>query len=112
MLVFLAEHMDANHLSAIFASLSSKELQVCYMIGEVVVATLTVPAGLSLIYTTEIHSGSKTLNPLDLKRFSRSGPDRLLFLIVHAVPDKGFDLRQEDLVTNIIHAYKAIHNLN
>ena len=112
MLVFLAEHMDANHLSAIFASLSSKELQVCYMIGEVVVATLTVPAGLSLIYTTEIHSGSKTLNPLDLKRFSRSGPDRLLFCIIHEVPDDGYDLTQEDLVTNIIHAYKAIHNLN
>ena len=112
MLVFLAEHMDANRLSALFASLSSKESQVCYTIGKVVVATLTVPAGLSLIYTTEIHSGSKTLNPLDLKRFSRSGPDRLLFCIIHEVPDDGYDLTQEDLVTNIIHAYKAIHNLN
>ena len=61
MLVFLAEHMDANRLSALFASLSSKESQVYYTIGKVVVATLTVPAGLSLIYTTEIHSGSKTL---------------------------------------------------
>ena len=46
MLVFLAEHIDANRLSALFASLSSKESQVCYMIviGKVVVATL--PAGL------------------------------------------------------------------
>ena len=40
MLVFLGDHMDANRLSAIFASLSAKELQVCYMIDKVVVATL------------------------------------------------------------------------
>ena len=78
------------------------------------VATLTVPAGLSLIYTTEIHSGSKTLNPFGLKHFSRCGPnraDRLLFRIVHEVPDGGFDLTQKDLVAKIILAYKAIHNL-
>ena len=83
MLLFLTEHMDANRLSALFASLSSEESQVCYMIDGVVVATLTVPAGLSLIYTTAIHSGSKTLNPFGLKHFSRCGPnraDRLLFL--------------------------------
>ena len=112
MLVFLAEHMDANRLSALFASLSSKESQVCYTIGKVVVATLTVPAGLSLIYTTEIHSGSKTLITLGLKHFSRSGSDRLLFRIVHEVPNDGFDLTQEDLVTNIIHTYKVIHKLD
>ena len=112
MLVFLAEHMNDNRLSAIFASLSAKELQVCYMIDKVVVATLTVPAGLSLIYTTEIHSGSKTLNPFSLKHFSRSGPDRLLFCIVHDVPDDGFDLTQKDLVAKIIKAYQAIHRIN
>ena len=111
MLVFLAEHIDANRLSALFASLSSEESQVCYMIDGVVVATLTVPAGLSLIYTTEIHSGSKTLNPFGLKHFSRCGRDRLLFRIVHEVPDGGFDLTQKDLVAKIILAYKAIHNL-
>ena len=111
-LLFLTEHMDANRLSALFASLSSEESQVCYTIDEVVVATLTVPAGLSIIYTTEIHSGSKTLNPFGLKHFSRSGSDRLLFRIVHEVPDGGFDLTQKDLVAKIILAYKAIHNLN
>ena len=104
--------MDANRLSAIFASLSSEESHVCYMIGNVVVATLTVPAGLSLIYTTEIHSGSKTLNPFGLKHFSRSGADHLLFRIVHEVPDDGFDLTQKDLVAKIIDAYKVIHELN
>ena len=75
MLVFLGDHMDANRLSALFASLSLKESQVCYTIDEVVVATLTVPAGLSVIYTIEIHSGSKTLNPFGLKHYSKSGPD-------------------------------------
>ena len=104
--------MDANRLSALFASLSSEESQVCYMIDGVVVATLTVPAGLSLIYTTKIHSGSKTLNPFGLKHFSRCGLDRLLFRIVHEVPDGGFDLTQKDLAAKIIKAYKAIHNLN
>ena len=112
MLVFLGDHMDANRLSALFASLSSEESQVCYMIDEVVVATLTVPAGLSIIYTTEIHSGSKTLNPFGLKHFSKSGRDRLLFRIVHEVPDGGFDLTQKYLVAKIIKAYKAIHKLN
>ena len=112
MLVILGDHMDANRLSALFASLSSEESQVCYMIDEVVVATLTVPAGLSVIYTTEIHSGSKKLNPFGLKHFSRCGRDRLLFCIVHEVPDGGFDLTQKDLVAKIILAYKAIHNLN
>ena len=103
----------ANRLSALSASLSSEESQVlCYMIDGVVVAKLTVPAGLSVIYTTEIHSGSKTLNPFGLKHFSRCGPDRLLFRIVHEVPDGGFDLTQKDLVAKIILAYKAIHNLN
>ena len=76
MLVFLGDHMDANCLSALSASLSSEESQVlCYMIDGVVVATLTVPAGLSLIYTTKIHSGSKTLNLFGLKHFSRCGLD-------------------------------------
>ena len=75
LLLFLGDHNDANRLSALFASLSLKESQVCYMIDEVVVATLTVPAGLSVIYTIEIHSGSKTLNPFGLKHYSKSGPD-------------------------------------
>jgi hypothetical protein len=52
-LVFLSDHVDANRLSALFVSLSSEQSGVACVKGNVVVATLTVPAGFSLVHTAD-----------------------------------------------------------
>jgi hypothetical protein len=75
-----------------FFSFSAKVSYVYYMINNKVVAKLRIPAGFSIVVTTEIHSGLKTLNPHKLKHCSESSDDRLLFRIVHQVAPEGINM--------------------
>jgi hypothetical protein len=73
---FLGDPWDAHALSATFFSLSLKDSFVNYRIKCKVVARLRIPAGFSIVVTTEIHSGLISLNPHNLKHCSESADDR------------------------------------
>jgi hypothetical protein len=91
---FLADHWDTHALSTTFFSLSSKDSSVNYKIKgkKGVVARLRIPAGFSIVATSEIHSGLISLNPHRLKHCSESADDQLLFRIVHQVHAKGLNM--------------------
>jgi hypothetical protein len=79
-----------------------------------VVARLRIPAGFSIVVTTEIHSGLISLNPYKLKHYSESSHDQLLFRIVHhEVPRDGIDMSHrtsEDWLKFATNAVKQIFN--
>jgi hypothetical protein len=114
--VFLSQHMDSHALPTVFLSWSEEDSYVHYsgrMDGDagkyVDVGRLCIPRGLSLIYTTEIHTGSKNLNPYKLMHHSSSATDRLLFRIVHRT--KGahfFNLSQENVAEKLIESMEMI----
>ena len=83
---FLGDHWDTHALPTTFFSLSSQDSFVYYKKDKEVVAQLLIPARFSIVVTTEIHSGLKSLNPHKLKHCSESSDDRLLFRIVHELP--------------------------
>lgn len=60
-----------------------------------VVAKLRIPAGLSVIVTTEIHSGLVAFNPQGLVHFSQSVEDRVLLRIVHRAPPGGLHMDRD-----------------
>jgi hypothetical protein len=83
---FLGDHWDTHVLSTTFFSFSSTDSFVYYKLQNKVVTKLHIPAGFSIVVTTEIHSGLLSLNPYRVKHYSESADDRLLFRIVHEVP--------------------------
>ena len=107
-LVFLGEHMDAHCMPTYFASLSTEDSFVYYTKDGTEISYLRIPAGLSVVYTTEINTGCKVLNEFELKHFSSSHKDRLLFRIVHQTGMKPFDLSQEGLVDKVIKSIEMI----
>ena len=86
---FLKKHMDTHQLPVLFGSISKGASSVNYTKEGKVVAKLIVPAGLSIIVATEIHSGLKDFNPEGLMHFSETEKDRALFRIVHKAPTGG-----------------------
>ena len=86
---FLKKHMDTHQLPVLFGSISKGASSVNYTKEDKVVAKLIVPAGLSIIVTTEIHSGLKDFNTEGLMHFSETEEDRALFRIVHKAPTGG-----------------------
>ena len=89
---FLESHTDTHSLLTLFFSISDGESWVYYTEKGVVVAKLSLPAGLNVIVTTEIHSGLKAFNPNGVKHFSQSVEDRLLFRIVQKAPPGGLHM--------------------
>jgi hypothetical protein len=90
---FLGDHWDTHALSTTFFSLSSKDsFGVNYTIKGKAVARLCIPAGFSIVVTTQIHSGLLSLNPYRVKHCSEIADDRLLLRIVHEVPPGGIDM--------------------
>ena len=81
---FLKKHMDTHQLPVLFGSISKGASSVNYTKKDNV-----VPAGLSIIVTTEIHSGLKDFNTEGLMHFSETEEDRILFRIVHKAPGGG-----------------------
>jgi hypothetical protein len=65
---------------------------VCYKLQNKIVAKLHIPAGFSIVVTTEMHSGLLSLNPYKVNHCSGSADDRLLFRIVHEVPPGGINM--------------------
>ena len=78
-LVFLGEHMESHRLPTYFVSLSTEDSFVYYTKDGTELSYLRIPADLSVVYTTEINTGCKVLNEFELKHFSSSHKDRLLF---------------------------------
>ncbi len=108
--LFLRRHMDSNSFPALFLSWSTKDAYVHHFQGNDVIGRLRVPAGLSLVYTTEIHTGNKQLNPSKLLHCSTSAPDRFLFRIVHTtLEDHPFDLLQRNLLQKLKKSPKTIN---
>ena len=68
---FLDPHTDTHSLPTLFFSLSDGESWVHYTKNDEVVAKLSVPAGLNVIVTSEIHSGLKAFNPNGVVHFFR-----------------------------------------
>ena len=64
-----------------------------------------------MVYTTEINTGCKVLNEFELKHFSSSHKDRLLFRIVHEAGTP-FNLPQEGLVDKVIESIEMIWKQN
>jgi hypothetical protein len=89
---FLGDHWDTHALPTTFFSFSANDSYVYYKLQNKIVAKLLIPAGFSIVVTTEIHSGLKTLNPYKLKHCSESSDDRLLFRIVHQVGPEGINM--------------------
>jgi hypothetical protein len=110
---FLGDHWDTHALPTTFFSLSSQDSFVYYKKDKEVVAQLLIPAGFSIVVTTEIHSGLKTLNPHKLKHYSESTDDRLRFRIVHELPTEGIDMMSctsEDWIEFATNAVNKIFN--
>jgi hypothetical protein len=109
---FLKEHWETHALPTTFFSLSSQDSFVYYKKDNEVVAQLLIPAGFSIVVTTEIHSGLKSLNPHKLKHYSESADDRLLFRIVHELPRDGIymDRTGDDWIEFATNAVKQIFN--
>jgi hypothetical protein len=78
---FLCDHWDTHALSPTFFSFSLVDSFVYYMLKNKIVAKLRIPAGFSIVVTTEIHSGLLSLNPYTVKHCSESADDRLTTLL-------------------------------
>jgi len=59
LMVFLQEHQDSHSLPSWFVSYSAKDSYVYYTLKSKLIARLRIPAGFSIVYTVEIHSGRK-----------------------------------------------------
>ena len=61
-----------------------------------VVAKLRIPAGFSVVVSTEIHSGLIAFNPKRLEHWSETTHDRVMFRIDHKAPIDGLHMDRED----------------
>ena len=61
-----------------------------------VVAKLRIPAGFSVVVTSEIHSGLIAFNPEGLEHWFETTHDRVMFRIVHKAPVGGLHMDRED----------------
>jgi hypothetical protein len=66
------KHMDTHSDSSLFASVSKGDAYIYYDLDGIDVARVLVPAGLSIIMTTDIHSGLIIKNPHGLSHRSES----------------------------------------
>jgi hypothetical protein len=64
--------MDTHSDSSLFASVSKGDAYIYYDLDGIDVARVLVPAGLSIIMTTDIHSGLIIKNPHGLSHRSES----------------------------------------
>lgn len=97
--LFLKAHTDTHSLPTLFLSISEGESWVYYKTkgkNGKVVAKLRIPAGLSVVVTTEIHSGLIAFNPEGLVHWSDTTHDRVMFRIVHKAPAGGLHMDRED----------------
>jgi hypothetical protein len=85
-------HFDTHALSGTMFSLSSKDAYVYYTKDRRIVARLRIPAGFSIVVTTEILSGRKDVNPCKLKHYSESADDRTLVRFIHEAPQDELDM--------------------
>ena len=84
---------------ALFFSISKGDSWVYYKAKGTngkVVAKLRIPAGFSVVATTEIHSGLVAFNPEGLEHWSETTQDRVMFRIVHGAPVGGLHMACED----------------
>ena len=90
---FLGWHYDTHQLPTFFIAYSKGRSCVYYRNrASIIVGKLQLEAGLSIIYTTEIHSGLKMCNPHGFQHCSASETDRVLIRFVHAAPEGGLNM--------------------
>ena len=97
--LFLKAHTDTHSLSTLFLSILEGESWVYYKTkGEngKVVAKLRIPAGFSVIVTSEIHSELIAFNPEGLEHWSETTHDRVMFRIVYKAPVGGLHMDRAD----------------
>ena len=95
---FLGWHWDTHSLPTLFIAYSIGRSCIYYRNkAGVIVGILQLEAGLSIIYTTECHSGLKMCNPAGFQHCSASETDRVLIRFIHAAPEGGLNMdRTED----------------
>ena len=94
-----------------FVSYSEKDSYVYYTLKGKLIARLRIPAGFSIVYTVEIHSGQRVSNPIGLQHFSASDNDRLMFRIIHEAPKNGVLMKRTtekwfDIAMNALHIFQ------
>ena len=98
LMAFLGWHWDTHSLPTLFIAYSTGRSYIYYKNRDgMIVGKLQLEAGLSIIYTTEIHSGLRTCNPTGFQHCSASETNRVLIRFVHAAPEGGLNMdRTED----------------
>ena len=92
-MAFLGWHWDTHSLPTLFIAYSKGKSWIYYRDKEgKIVGRLQLEAGLSIIYTTEIHSGLEVCNRHGFKHCSASETDRVLIRFVHAAPEGGLNM--------------------
>ena len=93
LMAFLGWHWDTHSLPTLFIAYSTGRSCIYYKNSAgIIVGKLQLEAGLSIIYTTEIHSGLRTCNPTGFQHCSASETDRVLIRFVHAAPEGGLNM--------------------
>ena len=93
LMAFLGWHWDTHSLPTLFIAYSTGRSCIYYKNSAgIIVGKLQLEAGLSIIYTTEIHSGLKMCNPHGFKHCSASETDRVLIRFVHEAPEGGLNM--------------------
>ena len=93
LMAFLGWHWDTHSLPTLFIAYSTGRSCIYYKNRDgMIVGKLQLEAGLSIIYTTEIHSGLKMCNPHGFQHCSASETDRVLIRFVHAAPEGGLNM--------------------
>ena len=94
-MAFLGWHWDTHSLPTLFIIAYSTGRSCIYYREKQkgkIVGRLQLEAGLSIIYTTEIHSGLRTCNPTGFQHCLASETDRVLIRFVHAAPEGGLNM--------------------